>query len=106
MTKQPARGGARDCCKVDKTLRRDGDEQAAGGLRVESDKRRGLVHARRNVERGAGILAVALNRAGNHALPEGVHRAVEGRQRAGKDFRAEGAWAQQSAADGRRGRSR
>ena len=75
-------------------LRRNGDEQSAGSLRVESQVHRRLVHARRNVNRVADIFAVPLNRAWNHALPESVHRAVERWQRIGENFRAEPAWSE------------
>ena len=67
----------------------NGDEQSAGGLGVESQVDRRLVHAGRHAQRAAHILAVALNRARNHALAQGLHRAVEGRQRTGVNFRAE-----------------
>ena len=53
-------------------LRRNRDQQAAGGLRVEAQVHRRLVHTRRQVQRVGDVFAVAFNRAGNHALPQGV----------------------------------
>ena len=86
MTKQPAPRRARDCRNLSSrsagTAMSNPPEVCASNPRFD----RCLVHARRNVNRPADILAVALNRARNDALPQGVHRAVEGGQRLRRKF--------------------
>ena len=68
---------------------RNGDQQPAGSLRVESQIHRRLIHARRNVKRIADILAVPLDRAGNDPLAQSVQRAVERGQRVRENLRAQ-----------------
>src|SRR5664280_2311330 len=67
---------------------RDGNQQAAGRLRIETKVDQRFVHFWRNANRLADIFAVSLDGARDHALPEGFNRAVKSRQRIAENFRA------------------